>query len=114
MPIMAQPLSYNIPAYCLSLFSTDNKFDTKNVLERWNFMKEEAKKFGITIAGFSSDDDTRLLKAMRLNNSLPITSNEIFPWSSTWPWFQINMNKVEECYIQDTTHIITKKCGQDF
>lgn len=62
--IMAQSLSCNVPAYCLSLFSTDNKFDAKDVLERWSFMKKEAKKFGITIAGFSSDGDTRLLKAI--------------------------------------------------
>jgi len=45
---------------------------------------------------------------MRFNNCLPITSNQIFSWSKEWPWFQIDMNKVEECYIQDTTHIITK------
>jgi len=38
-------------------------------------MKKEAKKFGIIIAGFSSDGDTRLLKVMRLNNCLPIISN---------------------------------------
>jgi len=106
--IMAQSLSCNVPAFCLSLFSTDNKFDAKDILERWSFMKKEATKFGIIIAGFSSDGDTRLLKAMRLNNCLPITSNQIFSWSKEWPWFQIDMNKVEECYIQDTTHIITK------
>jgi len=52
-------------------------------------MKKEAKKFDIIIAGFSFDGDTRLLKAMHLNNCLPITSNRIFPWSKEWPWFQI-------------------------
>lgn len=71
-------------------------------------MKKEAKKIDITIASFSFDGDTRLLKAMRLNNCLKIISNQIFSWSTAWPWFQINMNKVEECYVQDTTHIITK------
>ncbi|KAL0100980.1 hypothetical protein PUN28_019401 [Cardiocondyla obscurior] len=106
--IMAQSLSCNVPAYCLSLFSTDNKFNAKNVLDRWTYLKKEAKKFGIIIAGFSSDGDTRLLKAMRLNNYLPIESNQVSLHNKTWPWFQINMNNVEECYIQDTTHIITK------
>jgi len=66
------------------------------------FYKKKSKKVCIIIADFSSDGDTRLLKAMRLNNCLPITSNQIFPWSKEWPWFQIDMNKVEECYIQDT------------
>jgi len=41
---MAQSLSCNLPAFCLSLFSTDNKFDAKDILERWSFMKKEAKK----------------------------------------------------------------------
>lgn len=79
---MAQSLSCNVPAYCLSLFSTDNKFDAKDILEQWTFMKKEAKKFGITIADFSSHGDTRFLKAMRLNNCLPIISNQIFSWST--------------------------------
>jgi len=70
------------------------------------FYEKEAKKFGIIIVSFSSDGDTRLLKAMRFNNCLPITNNQIFSWSKEWPWFQIDMNKVEECYIQDTMHII--------
>lgn len=105
---MAQSLSRNVPAYCLSTFSTDNKFEVKDVLKRWNFMKKEAKKLGITIAGFSSDGDTRLLKGMRLNNCLPLIKSQKFLWSETWPWFQIDMHKVEECYVQDTTHIITK------
>ncbi|KYN21936.1 hypothetical protein ALC57_05674, partial [Trachymyrmex cornetzi] len=87
--IMAQSLSCNVLAYCLSLFSTDNKFDATDVLDRWSFMKKEAKKFDITIAGFSSNGDTRLLRAMRLNNCLPITSNQIFSWCKEWPWFQI-------------------------
>lgn len=85
--IMAQSLSCNVPAYCLSLFSTDNKFDANDILERWTFIKKEARKFGITIVGFSSDGDTRLLKGMRLNNCLPISSDQTFPWSKTWPWF---------------------------
>ena len=80
---MAQSLFSNVPAYCLSLFGTDNKFDTKDVLQQWNFMKEETKRFRITILCFSFNSDTRLLKAMRINSSLPITSNEILSWSST-------------------------------
>jgi len=50
-------------------------------------MKKEAKKFDVIIASFSFDGDTRLLKAMRLNNCLPITSNQIFSWSKEWPWY---------------------------
>jgi len=32
--IMAQLLSCNVPAFCLSLFNTDNKFDAKDILEQ--------------------------------------------------------------------------------
>ncbi|KAL0100589.1 hypothetical protein PUN28_019732 [Cardiocondyla obscurior] len=86
----------------------NNKFNAKNVVDRWTYLKKKAKKFGIIIAGFSSDEDTRLLKAMRINKYLPIESNQVSLHNKTWPWYQINVNNVEECYIQDTTHIITK------
>lgn len=41
--IMAQPLTKDAPAFCLSCFSTDNKFTTNNVMDWWLWMEELAK-----------------------------------------------------------------------
>jgi hypothetical protein len=49
---MAQSLSCNVPAFCLSLFSTDNKFDAKDVLEWWSFIKKEAKNLVLLLQVF--------------------------------------------------------------
>ena len=120
--ITAQPLSYDAPAYCVSVFGTDNKFTAQEVLQRWEYMKRTAKNYGITIIGLSSDGDYRLLKAMRINSVLPKADafakahNSV---SDTEPdnhfsdimkcnWFHTDITKVDECYIQDSVHIITK------
>lgn len=99
--ILAQPLA-EAPFFCLSLYGTDNRFSHQDVLNRWSFLKYKCQEKGITIAGFSADGDTRLLKAMRINTSLPTQKNV------DWPWFQADLSDGEEVYIQDTTHIITK------
>ncbi|VEN57573.1 unnamed protein product [Callosobruchus maculatus] len=101
--IIAQPLSANVPPYVLCAFGTDNKFNHNDVLQRWEFIKVEAAKFNIRILGFSSDGDTRLLKAMRIASSLPNENSNHY----NWPWFAMDM-KNEEIYVQDTTHILTK------
>ena len=77
---------------------TDNKSTAEDVLQRWAYIKRAAEEHGIWIAGFSSDGDTRLLKAMRINCSLPVANND----EQEWEWFQMDQNNVEECYLQDT------------
>lgn len=42
--VMAQPLKENTPPFLLSMFGTDNKFEFKNVLQRWKFMERELQK----------------------------------------------------------------------
>lgn len=49
---VAQPLIPGSHSYCVSLFGTDNRFTYKDVIQRWQRLKEEACKFGITILGF--------------------------------------------------------------
>lgn len=68
--IVAQPLTPGSPSYCVGMFGTDNKFNHKDVIERWKYIKNEAEKFGIVVLGFASDGDTRLLKAMRIVSGL--------------------------------------------
>lgn len=69
-----------------SIFGTNNKFNYKDVINRWSAMEKMASEFGIKILGYLSDDDTRLLKAMQIS-----TYNQ----QST------------QYYVQDTVHIGT-------
>lgn len=85
--IMAKPLQDTSSAFCLSIFGTNNKFTSGDVINRWNVMEKLASEVGIKILGFSSDGDTRLLKAMQINAYSQQSS---------------------QCYIQDTVHIGTK------
>lgn len=71
--IMAKPLQDKSPAFCLSIFGTNNKFSSKDVINRWNMMGKLASEVGVKILGFSSDDDTRMLKAME--NQCILTEN---------------------------------------
>nr|CAI5842637.1 unnamed protein product [Callosobruchus analis] len=107
--ITAQPASFNAPAYCLSIFGTDNKFTSYDVLSRWEQLKMRALKYGIKVIGFSSDGDTRLLKAMCINSGLPNNGTDnASPETTDWAWFHSNISIVDECHLQDTIHIITK------
>lgn len=85
--IMAKPLEDKSPAFCLNIFGTNNKFNFEDVINRWNTMEKLASEVGITILGYSSDGDTRLLKAMQ--------TRAYSQQSNTF-------------YVQDTVHIGTK------
>ncbi|CAH1103849.1 unnamed protein product [Psylliodes chrysocephalus] len=67
----AQPLVDKSPAFCLSIYGSDNVFQHTDVLKRWQYLIAESKKQGIEIMGFSSDGDTRCLKAMKIFTGLP-------------------------------------------
>ncbi|KAE8738051.1 hypothetical protein FOCC_FOCC016472 [Frankliniella occidentalis] len=62
--IIAQPLQAGASAFCLSLFGTDNCFNSEHVYKRWAFMHEELFKIGITVECYASDGDPKLLGAM--------------------------------------------------
>ncbi|CAG9773365.1 unnamed protein product [Ceutorhynchus assimilis] len=106
---MAQPLVDGALAFCISIFGSDNRFTSEDVLHRWKYISDEAKKRNISIEGFSSDGDTRCLRAMKLLGGVPSLSTVDNPYS---PYFQINyaIEKPEEkpCVFQDTIHIATK------
>ncbi|XP_039308140.1 uncharacterized protein LOC120358322 isoform X1 [Solenopsis invicta] len=101
---MAQPLIDNAPAFCLTVFaSDDNRFNHNDVLARWTFLKNELEKLDIQITGFSNDGDTRCLKDMRIWSKIPLLSKN--PYS---PYFQIEFDIKKPVCIQDTVHIGTK------
>lgn len=67
------------------MYGTDNRLTASDVVQRWNTIEINAEKYGIAILGFSSDGDTRLLKAMRHNVALcPLDLNMK---SYKWNWF---------------------------
>ncbi|KYQ46560.1 hypothetical protein ALC60_14439 [Trachymyrmex zeteki] len=68
--IMAQPLQNDAPCFCLCFFGTDNKFHTQHVMNSWKYMIAKLKSYGITVVGVSSDGDSRLMRAMRINTKV--------------------------------------------
>ena len=74
-------------AFCPSIFVTNNKFTSVDVINIWNVMQKLAPEVGIKILGFSSDGDTLLLKAMQTSAYSQQSS---------------------QYYVQDTVHIGTK------
>ncbi|XP_030753635.1 uncharacterized protein LOC115880545 [Sitophilus oryzae] len=100
---MAQPLVDGSPAFCISVFGSDNRFTYENVSKRWQYLVKEAEKHDITILGFSSDGDTRCLKSMKILSKLPLISDN--PYS---PYYQAEFNLENPTVFQDTIHISTK------
>jgi len=90
--IMAQPLSDNAPPLCIAIFGTDNKFTHLDVKARWKVINDLAVDEGITVLGYSSDGDTRLLKSKQSK-----TYNN-----------KINLSQFSQFFVQDTVHIGTK------
>lgn len=65
--VMAQPLDEKYPPFVLQLFGWDCSMTARHVTSRWEFTKNELSKYGIGVAGISSDGDPRLLSAMCRN-----------------------------------------------
>jgi len=84
---MAKALVDKAPSFCTCIYGTDNRFKYSDVIARWKVMTELAANVGIKILGFLSDGDTRLLKAMKIKNSMPNSP---------------------QSYVQDVVHIATK------
>lgn len=102
--VMAQPLDPQSPAFCLTIFGTDNKFTNYDVSQRWHKMIELASENNIQILGFSSDGDTRLLRAMKTELKFPCPHNSKM-------WYHLENDDDEQngiLCIQDQTHILTK------
>ncbi|KAK4887372.1 hypothetical protein RN001_003643 [Aquatica leii] len=87
---MVQPLVDGSPAFCLSIFGSDNRFSSDDVLRRWRCIEESAKFEGIIVERFASDGDTRCLKAMKTVAHLPITcATETELLCPYLPYFQL-------------------------
>lgn len=68
---MAQSLVDHASAFVLSVFGTDNVFNSKKVLLRWKYIEQECRAQNIEVLGVSSDGDPRCLKAMKEITMIP-------------------------------------------
>ena len=101
--VMAQPISTAYPAFCLAIFGTNNRFTSSDVIARWKWISKKAKEHGITVLGYSSDADTRLLKAMRQETFQPECDNPL-----AWEGWVVQEIVQDRSFIQDPLHIGTK------
>lgn len=103
--VMARCLNVNTPSFCLSLFGTDNKFTTGQVLKRWSYTERVVGSEEIDILGWASDGDTRCLRAMLIRNGLPFNPRNV---PNQWKeWFNAYFQPDIIC-VQDTHHICSK------
>lgn len=102
--IMARPLA-DFPSFPLLIFSSDSKFKSQHVLNRWNFIVNELKKVNIKVLTVSSDSDPRYNSAMRRSSMIGQNSN-VF----NADWFCSGLNELFEgpFNFQDHLHILTK------
>lgn len=105
--VMAQPLAVGIPPFCLLLFGSDAKYTSIDIDKRWDFISDELKKKGITVATFASDSDPKFNAVMKNHLELGWNKNNNINFPT---WFNANVHSISTKYIpfQDTVHIGTK------
>lgn len=98
--IICQPLVNKSSGFCLCVYGTNNRFTAEDVDKRWKHISLIAKEHGITIEGFSTDGDCRMLKVMKNRIGLPTDTNS--------EWFFARDDEGNPLFVQDTVHIGTK------
>ncbi len=104
--------------FILSAYGTNNKYTAVDVLRKWMYLHHECKKRNINVVGFSTDCDSRYLKAMQLslgfftrapNIDLLSGNNDLLKISipSHWNFFFIRSTQPYLC-MQDGIHLVTK------
>ena len=117
---VVQPLQSDdtlISPYLLAAYGTDGQYSSKDVILRWAEIFEQFRARGIRIIGFSTDCDSKYLRAMRIiTGFFAFTPNwtihldhHAFSLSlaSKWSWFFLRPQQLFIC-LQDPIHLITK------
>ncbi len=109
---MAQPLSDDVPAFCLACLGTNNKFTSELVLKRWKFIFTECQKRGISVVSFGADGDPRELRAMKLSamfsSQAALGAADMLNIPSEWSKWFAQQNQTSVAYVQDTVHVAVK------
>lgn len=108
--IMAKPVGReNVPAFCLLLYGTDNKYSAEDVSTRWQCIINNLERRGISVVSFASDSDPRFNTAMKILSKLGQKS-QIYP-SVTWfscDYPTTDFKRISTNFFQDMPHIATK------
>lgn len=57
--VMAQPLAQNVPPFCLLAYRTDKRYNSIDVSNQWNYLKQYLASLNIKVFTISSDSDTK-------------------------------------------------------
>lgn len=100
--IMAQSPMRGIPAFCLLLYGTNEKYTAVQVTKMWNYISEELRKVGIIVLTISSDSAAKFNSVMVNHLNFGCLNGK----SSDYPKY-FNANIVHMGYIpfQDPIHI---------
>lgn len=96
---MALPLAADAAPYVFYFTSSDNKFSSTDVLQRWNYSERMLGAAGITVIGHASDGDSRLMKAMQIRSCLGTRTT----FAS---WFIVDSSR--PICVQDMHHTVNK------
>lgn len=101
---VAIPMTREAAPYVLYHACSDNKFEYKDVMNRWDYTESLLQRYGITVMANASDGDSRLMKAMRNRAGFdrPCVPS---PWG---PWFRVDYRGTAPINVQDTIHTINK------
>lgn len=94
--MMAQPLC-DVPPFCLMIYGCDNKYTTRQVINRWDYIVENLKQKNIEVVSISTDSEPRYNAAMRCCSELGKNTKMCS-----------YIRKFSPFYVQDLIHIATK------
>lgn len=101
---LALPLAKDAAPYVLYHVCSDNKFESKDVLNRSQYTETKLRNEGIIVVAHASDGDPRLMKAMKARSGLE-TEPVISPWG---PWFRVHNEAHTPFNVQDMIHAVNK------
>ncbi|CAF3288524.1 unnamed protein product [Rotaria sp. Silwood2] len=114
---MAKSLKLSSPPFILCAYGSNNKFEAIDVLKNWLFIYNQSLIQGLRVIGFSTDGDSRYLRAMGLCSrffaELPnlnlFKHNDPFDIKipKEWSWFFMKQQQTF-LFMQDPIHIATK------
>ncbi|CAM4849470.1 unnamed protein product [Rotaria magnacalcarata] len=114
---MAKSLKSSAPPFILCAYGSNNKFEAIDVLRRWLYIYHESLIQGLRVIGFSTDGDSRYLRAMRLCSRFfaELPNLNLFKYNDQldikipdkWSWFFMKQQQIF-FFMQDPIHIATK------
>lgn len=88
--LVAQPMQDGAYPFCIASYGTINRFDTRQVLNRWDHIHATCSSYGITVEGYSGDADSKILRAMKIRTLEENIDNDL-PWFFVSSTFKKNL-----------------------